>query len=559
LISILLTVTVIWCETAAGAPPQELPVVDGKRVVATVDGEPIFWAEFERALTLSHAEAFTDPKRKMAGELTVVGLDYTRILDRLVDIRLILLEAGNMGLGELPEVEEALAAQRRDTLRKMLLERRADSVRVEEEEVREPYRIEAREWKVKPALFKRKEPAEEVAARIAEGADFDEEIREAVSAGLATADAEGRYMKRSEASAPVAAVLPEMDVGQVSSVIAVGLRDFVLFQVQDLRDPETVDPKLWKEVRARVLGEKRAEAVRDYFRQLRERYATVDEDLLDSLDYEAESPGIESLQQDGRVLARIEGEEPITVSDLTAALQKKFFHGFERAATGKRVNSRKTGTLESLLENRILIKEALKQGLDRTDEYELRTREFENAVIFGIFIDKVIAPDIRIHPSELQAYYADHRDGFATPKMVRIQSLVFRDKDVAYEAVEKLSAGTDFEWFSANAEGLFTGSSPELLRFEGNLITQRSLPEDVREAIAGADTGDYRLYSDEQNGYYYVLRMKQVRAPEVQPLEAVREEIVPALYKEKIKEAIDEWTAQLSRHYPVKIYLTSPE
>ena len=57
-------------------------------------------------------------------------------------------------------------------------------------------------------------------------------------------------------------------------------------------------------------------------------------------------PGFAALIEDRRPLVRIAGEDPVTVADLAQALQKKFFHGVDRAAEGGRINARKHATLE---------------------------------------------------------------------------------------------------------------------------------------------------------------------------------------------------------------------
>ena len=282
---LLLPAAMICWQAAQAAAPPDLPVVDGKKVVATVGGDPIFWAEFERALALSHVEALNDPKRKMEGDATTGGIDFDDILQRLVDVRLILREAANMGLDALPEVEEALEAHRRETLGKMVLERHVKDVTAGEEKIQEAYLELARQWKLRSALFKRKEKAEEVADRLAQGADFEEQVKAAVAADLASVDDEGRYLKRSDLSSAMAEALVDMEIGQVSPVIPLGLKGFALFQLQGIREPEAVDPKQWEAARKQVHSEMRAEAAEQYYQRLKKRYAKVDEALLEALDY----------------------------------------------------------------------------------------------------------------------------------------------------------------------------------------------------------------------------------------------------------------------------------
>jgi len=116
------------------------------------------------------------------------------------------------------------------------------------------------------------------------------------------------------------------------------------------------------------------------------------------------------------------------VADLTKALEKKFFHGTERAAEKKRINQRKDQVLEEILNRRVIIKEAKRQKLDRTEFYKTRTEEYRNGILFGTFVQKVIAPDLKVDEEELKSYYQAHIAEYTFPEMVRIDGLAFSDR-----------------------------------------------------------------------------------------------------------------------------------
>ena len=115
------------------------------------------------------------------------------------------------------------------------------------------------------------------------------------------------------------------------------------------------------------------------------------------------------------------------------------------------------------------MKEALKEGIDRSDEYKYKTKEYEISVIFGAFIKKVIYPDIKIDQKELKAHYQENHEKYTFPEMMRIKELVFGKKSDALSAMEKLGKGTDFNWLSSSAEGQVDRNSKNkgLLTFEG--------------------------------------------------------------------------------------------
>ena len=96
---------IFLCTTPAVAADRKLPVIDGKEIVATVDGAPITLEELNRAIAAAHAER---PQKTTAGRV-----DFSNIMDRLITTRLIALEARNMGLDELPEIKGEVNAYAR--------------------------------------------------------------------------------------------------------------------------------------------------------------------------------------------------------------------------------------------------------------------------------------------------------------------------------------------------------------------------------------------------------------------------------------------------------------
>jgi hypothetical protein len=139
--------------------------------------------------------------------------------------------------------------------------------------------------------------------------------------------------------------------------------------------------------------------------------------------------------------------------------------------------------------------------------------------------------------------------------MIRIKSLVFRNRDDAVAAIKKLKAGTDFNWLGSNADGQVDKNEKGRLNFEGKLLTRKGLPPDVQKAVANAKPGDFKLY-ESPRGHFYVLSINQIIPPKPQPFESVRKEIAKKAFNEKIKATIEQWAEQLKEYYPVKIYKT---
>jgi hypothetical protein len=543
-----LFITVI-CLLFAGpkgyASEWKLPVIDGKVAVATVNDEPITLEELKRAIAASHAAR---PGAKTAG-----NIDYSRIINRMINTRLVVLEARNIGLDELPEIKKMVADYSRDTLMELLIEGYVKDIKADQDEVEKIYQEMVKEWQISSVRFAKEELAKNFKEKIEGGNNFEETVKNALDEGIAEEGEVGQYLKDKDLAPEISQVVSKMEIGSTSPVVSIGEKGFIVLRVEGKRFPAEEDAEAMERARQQVLNQEKVKAARSYYEDLKKKHARMNEELIDGLDFESEEPGFEKLLKDKRVIAEISGGQPITVGELTGALKQKFFHGVERAIESKRVNERKYEILESMVEKRLLLQEALKQNIDKSDEYKYRVKEYEISVIFGAFIEKVVNPDIKLDQKELKIHYQENIEKYTFPEMMRIKELVFGKKSDALSALEKLKKGTDFDWLSSNAEGQVDKKSKGFLIFEGKLLIVGNLPEDLRKTLSGANPGDFRLYESPE-GYFYVLYIYHLVPAEPRPFESVKRDIAKEVFKDKARKAVAAYADQLREYYPVKIY-----
>lgn len=544
--AVFITVVCLFFGVLPGyAADGKLPLIGGKKAVATVNEEPITLEEFNRAIAASH-------ESRRAGE-RAGGIDYSKIMNRIINTRLIVLEARNIGLDELSEVKKLVADYSSETLMELLLMGQVRGVKADEDEVEKIYQEMVQEWQISSVRFAKEEAAKKFEEKIKLGNNLEEAVKKALEEGIAEEGAIGQHLRDRDLAPQVAQVVAKMEIGSTSPVVAIGEKGFIILRLEGKRFPAEEDAEAMEKAKQQVLNQARVKAAGDYYEDLRKRYVKVNEELIDGLDFESEKPGFEKLLKDKRVIVEVSGGQPVTVGELTKALKQKFFHGVERAIEAKQVNKKKYEVLESVVEKRILLKEAFKQGIDRSDEYKYRVKEYEISVIFGAFIEKVINPDIKLNQKELKAYYQKNSEKYTLPEMMRIKELVFGKKSDAVSALEKLGKGTDFNWLSSNAEGQVDKSTKGLLKFKGELLTVSSMPEGVQKTMSGANPGDFRLY-ESPGGYFYVLYIYHLIPAEPRPFESVKKDIAKEVFKDKARKAVEDYADQLREYYPVKIY-----
>jgi parvulin-like peptidyl-prolyl isomerase len=528
--------------TIGFASDQELPVTKGKKIVAMVNDEPITLDEFNREVSSLKGSKSAEGKKDGDSEL----------LRRLINTKLIIQEARKIGLDELDEVKNMVDVFSRVTLRELLAERRLKDVKADPKEVEKIYRELVKEWKIKSVMFEKEEAAKKMEEEIKGGKSFDEIARKVVADGTGKGGEESSYIGRKALLPQVAEAVSKMEAGSVSSITPVG-SGFVILKVEDIRYPESQEAR--ERARGEALAFKRKEVLENYNEALIKKYVRLNKRVFDGIDFEAKEPGFEKLLEDKRVIAEIQGENPITVGGLTDGVRQQLYHGVERAIESKRLNERKTSVLDEMLYKRVFRKEALRLGINKTETYKNKVTAYENSVIFGAFIQKVVVPDIKLRKEELKTYYDDHIKEYTTPEMVKINSVVFAKREFAEEALEKLRKGTDFQWLAENAGGqIDKRNSKDVMNFEGKFLTIKHLPEGVRKSVSGAKPGDFRLYESPE-GYFYALAIQDVIPAKPQPYAETREAIAKILYNEKLNKAVEEWAEKLGAVSEVKVYL----
>jgi parvulin-like peptidyl-prolyl isomerase len=512
------------------------------QTLATVDGEAITVDELRQAKA--------SPADGVQGGPSARDVDEAELLRRLINVRLVVHEAKRMGLADLPEIKKMVDVFAKVTLREMLLQKRAQRVRVNENAVNRLADDSSREARVSALLFNKEEDGRQMVDGVAAGKKYEELSAEAVSSGKAMEGDKGRYLKLKDMAPEVREVISAMKPVSLTPPIKIR-QGFAVIRLEDIRVVRTKEEQA--KARQETLKTAKIKALGDYNDLLLKKYTKIHRKLLDSIDFDAKEPGFAALLKDKRILAEIKGEAPITVADLAEELRMQLFHGVERAAETKKINAKKRAVFGEMLTKKVLRKEALRLGLDRTAPYLMRVREYEDSVVFGTFVQKAVASDIKLREDDVRAYYEAHLAEYTLPEMIRISSLAFRTRADGEKALEKLRAGADFQWLLANADGQVDKSRADITTFQNGPLTVQSLPEGFRKAIFGAKNGEARLHVT-PDGTAYVLYVQEVLPSSLKTPDEAREEIANKLFGERLKQALDDYINKLAAAADIKIH-----
>ena len=520
----------------------------GKGIAATVNGESITTAELKRILESFKGEKDSSGKK--------VVTSAAELLDRLINRKLISQEGENIGLDSLPEVKMQVDVYKRQTLRELLLKNQIRNVKSSEKEVDALYRDAIREYKIKSVFVENKEDAENLEESIGNGADFDNTIARLIAGKKASGSVEEKIVKASDLNRQIADMLKKMNAGDTSPVVKIG-NGFTVVKVLEIGFHENLQSKVKAEKEA--LRRNQVKALDGYKKSLYKKLVKINDKLLDGIDFESSLSDFERLLGDKRVLARIDGANPITIGDLAGEIKSKQFHGMEEAITGKSINKKKKVIFNDLIDKRIFLMEAFRKKIDKTEEYKYSVNNFYENLVLGAFIMKVVDPEIKFSEEEFKAYYEEHKSEFTTPVMMKIRSITFEAREDAEDALDKLRKGMDFNWAKNNLKPeIEQGRGAGTREFEGEILVVSELPDHVRNALTGTSEGDYRFCADPENRHQ-VLHVQEVFPAVPQPYEEAKANIANKMAKDKRDRQVKDWFEKLRKASDVRIHLAGDE
>jgi peptidyl-prolyl cis-trans isomerase C len=198
------------------AKGEEAAAADATAVAAVVNGESIYVSD---VLLEAQVQDLAGPDGK---GLEVDSAEFNEVLDQLIDIKLLAMEAKSRGLDEEPQSRHRLETARENILGNILVDRVVEE-KVDEAAIKKMYDAQIAIWElgeeahVRHILAKTKDDIDKIAAQLKAGADFT------VLASKQSADDVTRmeggdlgYMTVDEATPEFAKVLKETPTGGVS-------------------------------------------------------------------------------------------------------------------------------------------------------------------------------------------------------------------------------------------------------------------------------------------------------------------------------------------------------
>ncbi len=264
-----------------------------------------------------------------------------------------------------------------------------------------------------------------------------------------------------------------------------------------------------------------------------------------------------------RVVARI-NDEIITLTEL-----EKTYRELKSAFLGEGRLPSKRELLERMIENRLLLQEAKREGIkvsegevqeniERVKAGFLSEKAFEMALeregitiedlekryreelMIKKLIDKEVKPEVEVTKKEIRDYYEKNKRRFRKEERVKMRHILFEDYSQSLKAWNKIKSGVDFEEVAKRGH---LGS-----------FKRGQLDRKIEEAAFTLKEGEISQIVKTEAGYH-IIKLEKKEEARLKKLSEVKEEIRNILSSQKMEQKIKEYLKKLKAKQEIEIQL----
>jgi parvulin-like peptidyl-prolyl isomerase len=206
--------------------------------------------------------------------------------------------------------------------------------------------------------------------------------------------------------------------------------------------------------------------------------------------------------------------------------------------------SGKKNFLDRLIVQKLLLKEARKDNIEKDKEFQDKLAEFKSQLIMQTLLSKKIAKASNFSDEELQKYYEAHKEEFKKEQEIQTRQIVVKSEQEAKELQGKIAKGEDFadlaKRYSLDPSAKTNGGDIGY-HSKGTLI-----PAYEEAAFKLTKIGQVSAPVKTQLGYH-IIKLEGVKPPAYVPFPEVKDFIRQKLTQEKQTEMVQKYIEDLKK------------
>ncbi|MDP4090901.1 MAG: peptidylprolyl isomerase [Bacillota bacterium] len=244
---------------------------------------------------------------------------------------------------------------------------------------------------------------------------------------------------------------------------------------------------------------------------------------------------------ENRVLAVVNGRE-ITDADIyntVARFPRERQQHFSTEEGRRQV-------LEQVIGFELIHNHALKEGMDKDEQYNIQVENAKKEILTQYAINKVLS-DVEVSEAEAVGFYFSNKEAFLEEASVSARHILVDSLEQAEEVSAKLKGGMDFSEAAAEYSTCPSKSRGGDL---GQFTRGRMVPE-FEEAAFNLEVGEVSEPVQTQFGYHIILVDSKTEAKE-KAYEEVKPMIMNELISQKQGQLYNNLVGELKKEYTVE-------
>ncbi len=297
------------------------------------------------------------------------------------------------------------------------------------------------------------------------------------------------------------------------------------------------------------------------------KFSSLRYEMMDRTSMTASEPA-------GRTVVAEIGSEKITEADLDAAIERAIesqLSSMQAFLTPEQLNEQKKRALgqyrdaqarreflQNWLAQEILYRQALEEGLAERAQTKRVLEDLTRGLLSQELMNERLASRVNITETDLQTYYAAHKDEYVEPARARISHIRVGDETRANEMLKRLNDGADFAALAKEA------SEDESTRETGGKIEDDVVPGSYVAGIGDANEVNVAIFAAEppvvldepfQTGQgWEIVKVDQKSPPRQKRFEEVAQQIGMELVQRKRQEVQSDYIKEMMDKHNVIIH-----
>ena len=249
----------------------------------------------------------------------------------------------------------------------------------------------------------------------------------------------------------------------------------------------------------------------------------------------------------------------ISLADFKAAIGELSFFQQENYAS----KAGKAEYLPEFVDEKLKVLAAIDKGLDKDEALLKKAQEYKHTLLIGRLT--LIEVDEKVSPTEedRRHYYEEHKSEYVEEAAARVTCISVVEKVLAQETLAQIKAGVDISELAkglSEKEKLFGPGSNKVGPGNTGLFTKDESQDwqvfvDAAFDMEVGEITEEILELEMDHETYYLIFRKEEHIPErIADFEEVRDYIEPSVKREKKRQRIIEWVAEVTTASGLKTY-----